>query len=68
MANPLKIPDKAGQGLLWEQVRRLSNDYLDTVNKGDTHEAARIEHRLNAKRKQFHALHHHKERPCDPTS
>ena len=54
---PLGLPDKPGQGKLWEDVRRLSNDFIDAVNSGDKHEAGRLEQRLARARKQFHALH-----------
>jgi hypothetical protein len=65
MSIPLALPDKPGQGALWSQVRTLTNDYLDATNKGDKHEAARLEHRLSQARNKFHHLHGKKVRPCE---
>lgn len=64
MSIPAPLPDKPGQGALWEQVRVLSNDYLDASNKGDTEEAGRIERRLASARATFHRLHGKKVQPC----
>lgn len=65
MSIPLSIADKPGQGELWAQIRMLSNDYLDAINRGDKHEAGCIERRLAQARTKFHQLHQHKERPCE---
>ena len=57
MSIPLELPDKPGQGKLWEDIRRLANDFLDASNRGDKHTAAFLEQRLTKARTQFHALH-----------
>ncbi len=62
---PLQLPDKPGRGTLWANVRALTDDYINATNRGDTHEAGRLEQRLSRARAQFHSMYGVKIPPVD---
>lgn len=60
---PLPLPDKPGQGELYQQVSQLTKDMAKAVERGDTHEAKCVERRLDTARLKFHHLHNKKVPP-----